>query len=296
MGNLSKIQFDVLTALEGSHAAKSKEEIAVRTKHSPKQIDKTIAELNEMGWLQNNAITEKALAELEPYRVKRAVILAAGFGHRLVPITLNTPKPLVRVKGERIIDSLLDALAEASIKDVTIVRGYLSEQFDQLLYKYPYLKFIENPIYNEANNISSLLCARYHLQSAYICEADLLVRNKSVITKYQYSTNYLGFPVERTDDWCATCENGYITSLKIGGLNCFQTFGISYWSSEDGHRLAEHVKNVFEQPGGKERLWDMVPFEYYPNEYKISVRECRMEDITEIDTYSELKKIDSVYR
>ena len=78
----------------------------------------------------------------------------------MVPITLNTPKPLVRVNGTRIIDSLLDAVVEAGIPEIVIVRGYLGEQFDQLLYKYPNIRFVENPIYNEANNISSAVCVR----------------------------------------------------------------------------------------------------------------------------------------
>ena len=64
----------------------------------------------------------------------------------------------------------------AGIDDITIVRGYLAEQFDQLLYKYPMLKFIENPAYNETNNISSAMCARYNLSNAYILEADILLK------------------------------------------------------------------------------------------------------------------------
>ena len=296
MNTLTKLQFDVLTSVEGLKKAKTREEIMAKASLSAEDVESAIASLNALGYMNDVTITDEGLIALEPYRVQRAVILAAGFGHRLVPVTLNTPKPLVRVKGERIIDSLLDALAEAGIKDVIIVRGYLSEQFDQLLYKYPYVKFIENPIYNESNNISSLMCARFYLKNAYICEADLLVRNKDVIKKYQYSTNFLGGPVERTDDWCFTTENGYITSLKIGGVNCFHVYGISYWDNEDGAKLAVHVKSVYEQPGGKERLWDMVPFEYHKNDYQISVRHCAMEDITEIDTFNELKQIDSVYR
>ena len=104
----------------------------------------------------------------------------------MVPITLNTPKPLVRVNGTRIIDSLLDAVVEAGIPEIVIVRGYLGEQFDQLLYKYPNIRFVENPIYNEANNISSAVCVRYLLQNAYVLEADLLLRNKKLISKYEY--------------------------------------------------------------------------------------------------------------
>lgn len=297
MNPLTKPQFDVLTAAENA-----KRSITVADVLSWADLDKSSAEeafsqLQEMGCLENGAITESGMIALEPYRVKRAVILAAGFGARMIPITLNTPKPLVRVKGNRIIDSLLDALTEAGIGEIIIVRGYLSEQFDQLLYKYPNIRFLENPIYNESNNISSLLVARYHLKNAYICEADLLVRNKTVIKKYQYSSNFLGVPVDRTDDWCfMTREDGSIESLKIGGINCHHVYGISYWNAEDGAKLANHIKSVFEQPGGKERLWDMVPFEYHKDDYRVQVRRCNMEDITEIDSFNELKAIDPIYR
>ncbi|MDP4340079.1 hypothetical protein QR506_24850, partial [Escherichia coli] len=81
--------------------------------------------------------------------------------------------PLIRVHGQRIIDSLLDAVLAAGIEDILIVRGYLAEQFDQLLYKYPMVKFIDNPLYNEANNISSILAAGDILSNAYVLESDL---------------------------------------------------------------------------------------------------------------------------
>ena len=142
-------------------------------------------------------LTQKGYMSLEPYRVKRAVFIAAGFGSRLVPITLNTPKPLVRVNGTRIIDTLIDAVLSAGINEIYIVRGYLAEQFDQLLYKYPMLQFIENPAYNEANNISSIMCARYLLRNAYVLESDLLLKNPSLIRKYHYTSNFLGIKKSR---------------------------------------------------------------------------------------------------
>ena len=80
---------------------------------------------------------------------------------------------------------MLDAFLEAGISDIYIVRGYLPEQFDQLLYKYPMIKFMENPIYNESNNISSAMVARYMLSNAYVFEADLLISNSKLIKRYQ---------------------------------------------------------------------------------------------------------------
>lgn len=259
-------------------------------------VNTTLAWLTQNGFCSKDGITEKGLAELEPYRVKRAVILAAGFGSRLVPATLNTPKPLVRVNGVRMIDTLLDALYAADIHEIYIVRGYLAEQFDQLLYKYPDIKLIDNTRYNEAHSIASILCAKDHLQNAYICEADLVIKNPDIITKYQYSTNYLGVPVDVTDDWCFITKNGYITKIKVGGTDCHHVFGISYWNSDDGQRLSGHIEEAFNSPGGKELMWDYVALETFQKDYKVSGSKLTFDDIIEIDTYKNLCTIDPSYR
>ena len=224
-----------------------------------------------------------------------SLIIAAGFGSRLVPITLNTPKPLVRVKGVRMIDTLLDAVLKAGIEEIYIVRGYLGEQFDQLLYKYPMIKFLENPLYNEANNISSALVARYLLSNAYVFEADLLISNPDIIKKYHYTSDFLAIRKDRTDDWCFEVKNGIITEEKVGGLICWQMVGVSYWNEEDGRKLSQDIADVYATPGGKERYWEQVPLVYRKENYSVAVMECFDEDIVEIDTFRELKAIDKTY-
>ena len=292
---MTRHQFDLLCHLEHDRTAHTQRELAGALEKSLGTVNKTMMELANAGLVEDGRITQKGIDALEPYRVKRAVFIAAGFGSRLVPITLNTPKPLVRVNGVRIIDTLLDAVLAAGIEDITIVRGYLSEQFDQLLYKYPMIKFIENPAYNEANNISSAMCARYLLSNAYVFEADLLLYNPAVVTKYQYCSNYLAVPVEKTDDWCFYTSRGYISKMCVGGTHCYQMCGISYWTEKDGARLAQHIQQVYSMPGGKERYWDQVALEYYLKEYRVGVRPCTLDDIVEIDTYRELKQLDSTY-
>ena len=293
---INKKQFDILVYLEKSRIPLSQREIAKEIKRSVGSVNKSVSELNTLGLIEtNNVITEKGLEALEIYKVKRMIFLAAGFGSRLVPITLNTPKPLIKVCGNRIIDSLIDAALAVEIKEIYVVRGYLAEQFEQLKHKYPMIKFIDNPSYNESNNISSALFAGDLLANAYVCEADLLLYNPNLISKYQYSSNYLGVPVEKSDDWCMFCENGRINKFTLGGEHCFHMFGISYWTFEDGERLKGHIKDVYNSPGGKERYWDQVALEYYVKEYNIAVRECTFEDVIEIDTFRELKNIDKSY-
>ena len=293
--SLTRKQFDVLEKMATQTDSYTQRDLEKLTGHSLGTINRVIKELTDLGFVSNGAITEAGMNALEPYRAKRAVFIAAGFGSRLVPITFNTPKPLVRVKGTRIIDHLLDACLEAGIEEIYIVRGYLAEQFDQLLYKYPTVKFLENPVYNEANNISSSMIAKELLSNAYVFEADLLLSNPKIITKYHYTSDFLAIKKDRTDDWCFEVKDKVITEEKVGGEDCWQMVGISYWNEEDGRKLAVDIPEVYSMPGGKERYWEQVPLVYKKKNYAVEVRECFEEDIVEIDTFKELKQIDPTY-
>ena len=284
---LSRKQFDILEALASSDRQLPQRQLKEVTGYSLGTINKILKELNELEFTRNGKITDNGYGALEPYRAKRAIFIAAGFGSRLVPITFNTPKPLVRVHGKRIIDGLIDACLEAGINEIVIVRGYLAEQFDQLLYKYPMIKFIENPAYNETNNISSALCARYLFSNAYLFEADLLLRKPELIKRYQYSSNFLGFHKVRSDDWCFTVKDGYIATHRIGGVDCYQEYGISYWDEESGKKLASDIREAYDMPGGKELFWTQIPLTVFHKNYRVEVRECNEGDIIEIDTFRE---------
>ena len=294
---LTRKQFDILVALAESKGVLTQRDLEKETNYSLGTINRTVKELIEAGFIVNGAITNAGLIALEPYRVKRAVFIAAGFGTRLVPITFNTPKPLVRVHGVRIIDRLIDACLEAGINEIYIVRGYLAELFDQLLYKYPMVKFLENPMYNEANNISSSLVARYMLSNAYVFEADLLISNPRIIKKYHYRSDFLAIKKGRSDDWCFKVKDGIIQEETVGGEgeDIWQMVGISYWNEADGHKLAQDISDVYASPGGKERYWEQVPLVYKKEHYDIEVQECFDADIVEIDTFKELKAIDKTY-
>ena len=255
-------QFEILTIIEREKEKLSQREIAKLSGLSLGTVNKVITELLDEGMITNdNLITDKGLETLEPYRVKRAIFLAAGFGSRMVPITLNTPKPLVLVNGKRIIETLLEAVAEAGIEEIIIVVGYLGEQFEVLKKKYPNIKFIENKLYNEANNISSAYLIKERLENSYVLESDLVLYNKNLIRKYEYQSNFLGMYTDRTDDWCFETKSGIITKQKVGGLDCYQMIGISYFNEEDGKKLNVDIDRIYNMPGGKEKYWDQVPLD-----------------------------------
>lgn len=285
---LTKIQFDILAYLAEQHRLTAAD--------CPAYTADDMAALDALGYTSAGVITAAGLEALEPYRVRRAIFMAAGFGSRMVPITINTPKPLVRVRGKRMIDTALDAVLAAGIEEIYVIRGYLAEQFDQLLYKYPMIRFIENPLYDQSNNIGSLYCAGDLLGGSYLMEADLMVSNPAVVRRYQYRSNYLGIPVKETTDWSARTKDGIIQTIAPGyATDCHLVIGISYWTPEDGTRYARHIREVFEAPGGKQCYMSQVVFVHHPGEYTIAIRECSADDIVEIDSFAELKQIDPVY-
>lgn len=295
--SLTRKQFDLLVAFANSNDSLTQRHLKECTGYSLGTVNQVTKELADLSFIKDGKITRNGLDALEPYRCKRAIFIAAGFGTRLVPITLNTPKPLVRVHGVRIIDRLIDACLQAGITEIYIVRGYLGELFDQLHYKYPMIRFLENPMYNEANNISSSLVARYMLSNAYVFEADLLISNPSIIKKYHYTSDFLAIKKNRSDDWCFVVKDGIIIEEKVGGEgdDIWQMVGISYWNEADGHKLSQDIQDVFSSPGGKERYWEQVPLVYRKEHYQVEVSPCRDEDIVEIDTFKELKAIDKTY-
>ena len=293
--DLNRKEFSILAALAETDEALPQRALSTRTGYSLGSVNQLVRNLTARGLMQDSRITPEGILALQPYRAKRAVFIAAGFGSRLVPVTLDMPKPLVPVHGKRLIDGLIDAVLAAGIEDIIIVRGYMAEKFDVLKEKYPMIRFVDNPGYAEANNILSALCVKNELQNSYIFDADLLIRNPGVITRYHYTSDFLGVYKERTDDWCFPVKNGIIQDEKRGGLDCYQVIGISYWNAADGARMAEDLQTVAEMPGGREYYWEQVPMSVLKDRYRVAIRPCSEDDIQEIDTFAELKAIDPSY-
>ena len=243
-------------------------------------------------------ITSTGLEALEPYRVKRAIILAAGFGSRMMPATEDKPKPMVTVNGVRIIDTLLDALVAVGIEEITIIGGYRFDKLCELKEKYPYIKLIENNDYAITNNISSAMLSFDTLHDGcYFCEADLYISNPKIITKYQYASNILGSYSMETDDWSFKMVDGYLDDYKKGNTYCYNYYGISYWTPEDCEKLKKDFTDVYNEPkDGKDYFWEFVPFVLRKDHYRVEIRPCEKQDIIEIDNYYELEQLDPSYR
>lgn len=230
-------------------------------------------------------------------KVERAIIMAAGFGQRMMPLTAKTPKPLIPVNGKRMIDSVIEALRENGILEIYVVVGHLKEQFRKLEQKYCGLKLIENPYYSTCNNISSLYVAREFIENAIILDGDQLVRNPAILHREFDRSGYCCVWTEKdTDEWLLTTEDGLVTHCsRTGGSGGWQLFSVSRWTAEDGRRLKKHLEIEFEQNQNKQIYWDDVALFCYPKDYQLGIYRMNQGDIVEIDTLSELAEMDSSY-
>lgn len=232
------------------------------------------------------------------HKVKRAIIMAAGLGKRMQPLTLETPKPLIEVNGKRMIDTVINALHKNGITEIYIVVGYLKEKFEVLLDEYEGITLIENPYYDTCNNISSLYVAREHLSDVIILDGDQIIYNPEILNPNFTLSGYNAiWTDEFTDEWLLTVENDIITNCsRTGGKKGWQLFSVSRWSNEDGEKLKKHLEIEFQQRQNRQIYWDDVAMFCYPEEYTLGITKMQKSDIIEIDALSELALMDEKYK
>lgn len=231
--------------------------------------------------------------------VKRAIILAAGKGTRLRPISDSVPKPLIEVNGKKMIETIIDALITNNINEIYIVIGYMKEKFQQLKLKYPFIKFIENPYYDMCNNISSIYVARKYLENSIIIEGDLNIYDPDSLTPFFLRSGYDALFINNpTNEWVLNLnKKGIITSCSPkGGDKGWQLFGVSRWSKTDGNRLCAYIEKEFIENRNTAIYWDNIALFIYKDEFELGIHPINSKAIIEIDSIEELAMIDRKYK
>jgi len=229
--------------------------------------------------------------------VKRAIIMAAGMGKRMMPLTVDTPKPLIKVHGTPMIETIIIGLRQNNIAEIYIVAGYLHDKFEYLVMKYPGVVIIKNPYYEVSNNISSLYVARDYLENAMILDGDQIINNLEVLKadfeKSGYNCVWTEF---ETKEWLLTVVDDHVVQCRReGGRRGWQLYSISRWTAEDGRKLKRHLEIEFDERKNRQIYWDDIALFCYPEEYDLGIMPMGAEDVIEIDNLKELAEEDHLY-
>ncbi|SEN87850.1 sugar phosphate nucleotidyltransferase [Peptostreptococcus russellii] len=218
----------------------------------------------------------------------KAIVLAAGLGTRLRPITNDTPKSLVKVMGEAMAERQVRFLKERGIEDITIVTGYLAEKFDYLKEKYG-VKLVFNDKYDKYNNIYTMYLVKDLLPDSYVIEGDIYM-NSNIFRSDIKDTSYFScYKKNFSNEWeLKFNKEDKIEDIVIGNGSGYIMCGISYWSKSEGELIKSKLEKISDIDDYKNLYWDNVVKD---NIARLNIRIEKLDDkdLFEIDSIEDLK-------
>ena len=256
--------------------------------HSLGIVNRSLKALERDGLIDDSfALTKRAAALQEDSTPRRAVILAAGYGMRMVPINTEVPKAFLEVRGELLIERQIRFLLEAGITDITVVVGFMKEAFDYLVDTYG-VTLIVNPEYSEKNNLHSLFLARKKLENAYILPSDLWCRDNP----FSQTEFYSWYSV--TEKPCPGSlfrinRNRELVQVSDHETGC-RAIGISYLTKDDAGKVCSALESLDANPYYKDAFWEETLF--HKDRLILPARILNDSDVIEINTYEQLREFD----
>ncbi len=236
-------------------------------------------------------------AFLEQFQVDGALIIAAGFGSRFVPLTFETPKGLLEVFGERMIERQIQQLHQVGITDITIVVGYLKEKFEYLTDKYG-VSLLYNPEYSCKNTLATIYRAREVLRgrNMYVLSSDNWLRD-NMFHSWEcgawYSSVYMR---GNTSEWALHYnKKKRITEVSIGGSDCWVMYGPVYFSREFSDSFLPLLEIAYQTPGTEQMYWEHV-LKNSIGELEIYINKQSDQQVYEFENLEELRKFDTRYQ
>lgn len=256
--------------------------------HSLGVVNRSLKTLIAEGYLTDEIQpTAKAIHEYNAKVPKNAIILAAGFGMRMVPINLSTPKALLEVNGEPLIERLIKQLHKVGVKDITIVVGFMKESFDYLKDEYG-VDLVVNPEYASKNNLSSLALVADRISNTYIVPSDIWCDRNPFNKHEMYSWYMVSDIVDNESD---VRVNRKMELVKVGehaGGNVM--VGITYLLEEDAKGIREKIKKAASNGRHDEDFWEIAL--YKGDKMIIPARVVNASNVVEINTYEQLRELD----
>lgn len=218
-----------------------------------------------------------------------AIILAAGMGTRLRPLTNEIPKCLVPVNGVPMIERQIQFLHEKGITDITLVSGYKAEKLDYLKEKYG-VDIVFNYKYDTCNNIFSMYLVRERLHDTYVIEGDVYMDKNCFMQDIKQSTYFSMWKDEEVNEWGLSIdEKNNLQEIVIGKVKGYIMSGISYWTASDAQKIVTHINEIISSKDYTDLFWDNAVIDIYR---LLNIQVHGVDCIYEIDTEAELRALE----
>ncbi|MBC5625923.1 NTP transferase domain-containing protein [Clostridium sp. NSJ-49] len=223
----------------------------------------------------------------------RAILLAAGMGTRLRPLTLDTPKSLIEVNKKPLLERQVEFLKEKGINEIIVVTGYLNEKFEYLKEKYG-VKLVYNDKYNVYNNVYTMYLVKDYLADSYVIDADVYINRNFIDNNVIDSTYFTAYKKDVKNEWRLNFnDNKKVQSIDIISGEGYILSGVSYWSVEDGKAIAEELEKVIEEGDFSDLYWDDIVKDNL-DKLDVYVNIIDEDDIFEIDNLEELESVKKI--
>lgn len=280
-------------------------ELALKLNISLGAVNNYISKAIKLSYMEKSTssyiITEIGKKQLENYKVDNAVIIAAGFGSRFVPLTYDTPKGLLKVYGEKMIERQIKQLHEVGIFDITIVVGYLKEKFEYLIDKFK-VKLLYNPEFKNKNTLATLYHAKdlFYNKNTYLLASDNWLRN-NMYHLYEPNSWYSASYMEgNTKEWCISYnKKGVITKLEVGGSDSYVMYGPAYFDKAFSNKFFPIIESYYKRTGTEEYYWEQVLMDLINSQNNplpdIYINPQPKEQVYEFENLEELRAFDEHY-
>ena len=286
---LNVFESDLLLLLNDRHHSTCQKEISGLLGKSVGLVNKLVISLKEEGYIEGSyQLSVKAKKTIEQSRPKNAIILAAGFGMRMVPINLSTPKAFLEVKGEKLIERIIKQLHEVGIEDITIVVGFMKDSFEYLIDEFG-VKLAYAPNYARKNNIDSLATVADKIHNTYIVPCDVWCSKNPFNRNELYSWYMVS---DEVDDSSAVRVNRKMELIRIPDYSAGnRMIGISYLSSDKAEIIKNKIKDFASDNRYDNKFWEETLFD--GDRMIVYAKTVQASNVVEINTYEQLRELDA---